>query len=217
MVTQAHTEARASVTCEQVQNHLAGLAEGALLPELTFSLMTHVHGCAECTHELKAFRQFISVEVPQAVLEAVRQAETPAAPAPVARKSPFWQQWQERMEQWLDTVFPATLQPAYRGGSVSGAAWELNARKHAQQPFLDARLEGTEVVAHVARGLMFGRVGGHEGEPRYPVLLELQGGSSQQRVLNHPDGTFLLRWDPDATELRCKSPAGGLSCFALPS
>lgn len=214
-----HTNAYRSHTlsCEHVQAQLAALAEGTLTSLTMFRLMEHVRQCGACQSELTSFRQFISVEVPQAVLTAALQPEEATPPAAMPPRPPFWQQWQDRVQQWLDSVFPATLVPAYRSGSTGSASWELNARKKAETPFFEARQEGTEVIAHVARGFMFGRIGGHSGEPRYPVVLQLHGGPSQQQVLNQPDGTFLLRWDPDATELRCQSPSGALSCFALPT
>lgn len=206
-----------TVSCGHVHDQLAALAEGTLSSLTMFKLMEHVRHCSSCQSELQCFRQFISVEVPQAALAAVLQPEEAGRPATKAPRPPFWQQWQDRVQQWLDSLFPATLVPAYRSGSTGSASWELNARRKAETPFLEAKLEGTEVIAHVARGFMFGRVGGRGGEPRYPVVLQLQGGPSEQQVLNQPDGTFLLRWDPDATELRCQVPSGTLTCFALPS
>lgn len=207
-----------SVKCDDVEMQLAALVEGTVSAVSTVHLMSHIRGCNACRNMVQEFRRFVT-DVPASVsmeLEAGAAEEHRIQP----QASPFWQQWTARLERWLDDVFPNTVMlPAYRGEvATSGESnhWEYASRRQATTPLLFAQKGPTQLVLHVARGFMFGRVGGSHGEPRYPVLLTLRGGAHQEPILNQPDGTFMLRWDPDATEIECQSPTGAMTRFQLP-
>lgn len=205
------------ITCDDVEMHLAALVEGTLDLTSTAACMQHMKGCSGCRNMLHEFRRFVVTEAPR---PAPAQVDVRTVERPQPPKSPLWEQWEARLNHWLDERFPATRpQLAFRGGPTAlpePNAWEHSARRQASDPLLFAQKGSTQLVLHVARGFVFGRVGGSLGEPRFPVLLTLKGGSPQEPVLNQPDGTFYLKWDPEATELECQSPTGSLTRFELP-
>lgn len=206
------------ISCDDVEMNLAALVEGSLSPASTVRMMFHIRSCSCCRDMVHEFRRFVT-DVPTS-MSAELGAGPEEEPRHQPQSSPFWQQWQARLERWLDDLFPNTvMQPAYRGEVATAGEsnhWEYASRRQATNPLLFSQKGPTQLVLHVARGFVFGRVGGNHGEPRYPVLLTLRGGAHQEPILNQPDGTFLLRWDPDATEIECQSPTGAMTRFVLP-
>lgn len=215
---------RMQPTCSTVETELAAFAQGLLSPLATHRIQSHVKSCPHCQELVVSFRQFMQSPLVVTMPEAVEHS-----PGQLANltSSVFWQRWQVRLEQWLDWAFPP-LAPsiAYRDSAglearraaqdQQAAQREQRARQRAREPLLFEQRGSTQVVLHVAKGYIFGRIGDLQGEPRYPVLMTLKGGLSQESILNQPDGTFQLRKIPGATELECQYPTGAVVTFPFP-
>lgn len=215
---------RSLPTCSTVETELAAFAQGLLSPLATHRIQSHVRTCAHCQDLVQSFRQFMQSPLLASVPDASEQSATALT---ALTSSVFWQRWQVRLEQWLDWAFPPLApEVAYRDAVVmdprraaqeqQAAQREQRARQRAREPLLFEQRGSTQVVLHLAKGYVFGRIGDLQGEPRYPVLMTLKGGLSQESILNQPDGTFQFRKIPGATELECQYPTGSVVTFQFP-
>jgi hypothetical protein len=190
------------------------LIEGSLSHTSTTRVLNHLKSCRHCEQNLAELRAFFLTDVDTTDLEPSSAPVSVAEPRP----SPFWSQWQDRLERWLDVVFPGTVPaPAWRNAVATALpTWEFAARQQSRQPLFTSQQGDVHVTLHVARGLIFGWITNTDGEPLYPMLLTLSSPHAQDAVLSQTDGTFQLRWDPEATVLECQSPLGAITRFPIP-
>lgn len=202
----------AGTDCSDLEPLIAPFVEGALSFAQTGQVLDHLRSCRRCGLEVKELRTFLRAQ-PVPVVEPSRALVTP----PPAVASPNWALWQKRLQHWLDVVFPGTVAFAYRDADPNTqSGWEQAARKESETPLFTARQGDLHLTLHVARGLAFGWLTTLGGEPLYPMLVTLTSDYDQESVLNHSDGTFQIRWNPEATLLECQSPTGVVTRFPLP-
>ncbi len=202
-----------ALSCDEIADLVGPLIEGELALLTSLHLMEHTQACADCAQHVRQFRLFLESGSEPMVLP-VTPLQAPAEPS-----SPSQARWQARLSRWLDDLYPATVPaPIYRGKELPlepGSEWEMHARGQAEQAYRLVCNGDVQLTLHVARGRMFGRVTDLDDEPLFPVLLNLAGDPASKPMVSQPDGTFELRWNPEASHLDCQLATGKIVRFPV--